>query len=210
MTWLGIEAMAKATIRRLLILFTALAASISLATQPAFAAGWTVSEPNGTPVYFGSGSLTMTTEPGAQFNCPLHVLAGAVVNPPDPRFAAITDHLWSSCAGPLQIDVAANGTSQLNAVEPTTDPDVSLVSWTDASLSISGPDCSATLTGDVPGTYDNSTGTLTLGAGVPNPSGLQLIVSGASGCLGAFPVGSVVNFSGSYMAPPAFALTYVG
>ncbi|MFD0856199.1 hypothetical protein ACFQ07_28430 [Actinomadura adrarensis] len=205
----GIEAMAKATFRRLLILFSVLAASVSLTTQPALAAGWTVSEPNGTQVYFASGSTTMTTEQGSQFSCPLHVLAGAVVNPPDPRFAGITDHLWSACAGPLQIEVVANGTSQVNAVEPTADPDVNLVSWTDASLSVSGPDCSATLTGDVPGTYDNSTGTLTLGAGVPNPNGLQLTVSEVNGCLGAFPAGSAVTFSGSYAAPPSFALTYV-
>jgi hypothetical protein len=201
--------MPKATIRRLLTLFTVLAASASLTMQPAFAAGWTVSEPNGTPVYFASGSVTMATEQGSQFSCPLHVLAGALVNPPDPRFAGITDHLWSACAGPLQIEVVANGTSQLNAVEPTTDPDVNVVSWTDASLSISGPDCSATLTGGVPGTYDNSTGTLTLGAGVPNPNGLQLTVSEVSGCLGVIPAGSVITFSGSYAATPSFDLTYV-
>jgi len=67
---------------------------------------------------------------------------------------------------------------------------------------LSGPSCTATVTGSVNATYTNSTKKL-------QTTGSNLTVTAVSGCLGLLSVGQHPTFNGSYTASTGQTITAV-
>jgi hypothetical protein len=100
------------------------------------------------------------------------------------------------------LHVTHKGIWGINAVAGTSSPDVHVVSVTNISADFAGTACSFTLSGGVPGRYDNSTGRLTLDSSAPNPDDVSLVMSDAAGC-GGHENGDVLTLSGIFEMDPA-------
>ncbi|MFB4318075.1 hypothetical protein [Actinomadura sp. 21ATH] len=196
--------MVRASIRRISILLTALAAALSLAIQPASAAGWVISEPHGTPVTFRGLGVTFGSSGGAFMTCAEHSMHGMLTDPAPVKFAELAYHEFIDCVGPLGLTytVSAGGQEHLNAVSTTSDPDKNNVELVNLGMQMSGPGCSATFTGTIPGVYYNNGAILSLG------DGMYLTASNVSGCLGIITNGASIGITADYEADPPFTLSY--
>jgi hypothetical protein len=207
------------SIRQGIIAGAVVAAGIGLSAAPASAAdaSWTVTGADPTGYAYGYSDDTQLRVPrsGAVLEC-VDAEADATINDTSghagPAIGTIDNTTWTTCTGPfgLTFNVNHSGTWNINAVAPTADPAVSVGSITNISASISGPACSATFTGGVPGYYRNATGTLSVDPTAPNPGNVSLVASGVSGCLGIIQNGDTAQFTGNFaIDPDTIDLTYV-
>ncbi|MEW2356272.1 hypothetical protein [Spirillospora sp. NPDC029432] len=197
--------MVRAIIRRISILLTALAAALSLAIQPASAAGWVISEPHGTPVEFRGLGVVFSSSGGTFLTCAQHSMYGTLADPAPVKFAELESHAFTNCTGPLGLTMTVSAGSDvwdLNAVSMTSDPDRNNVELVNVEMHLSGAGCSARLTGAIPGVYYNNGAVLSFG------DGMYLTASNVSGCLGLVTNGSSVGITADYEADPPFTLIY--
>lgn len=112
---------------------------------------------------------------------------------------------FTSCTGPLGLTftVKQSGTWNLNITSNSGAVSTGFISSVKASLS--GPLCSATVTGSADASYSNSTGVLTVK--LVSGSGHTLTVSGVSGCLGLINNGDTTTFNGAYTISPKQTIT---
>jgi len=117
----------------------------------------------------------------------------------------ITSTTFSKCTGPLGLSFTVKqvGTWDINITSSSGGISDGFISSVDATLS--GPLCSATVTGSADASYSNSTGVLTLKP--VSGSGHVLTVSGVSGCLGLINNGDTSSFDGAYTISPAQTIT---
>jgi len=195
--------------KRLMGMVGAVAAATVMAlvggTTPAHAATFSVGPgPAGTTFNFaGTAGTTLLTDTttGTQLTCSSSTAAGNGRYGPSQAgagIARITNTTFSNCSGPLGISftVTHAGTWLLNAVTPgagTVDGTI-----TNISARLSGPLCSATVTGSVPARFFNSTPTTRARLQVLPTNPGTLTISGVSGCFGLIRSGDRANFSGTY------------
>jgi hypothetical protein len=105
--------------------------------------------------------------------------------------AQLSSVAFSGCTGPFGIafTVSPVGTWELNAASSSGGTTTGTVVDVDANLS--GTLCTATVTGTVDASYNNTTGTLTI-----SPDGSLLTVKSAS-CLGVLNKGDTVKYNGA-------------
>lgn len=204
----------RSTIRKGLVASAVVAAGIGLTATPALAATWTVTgaDPSGEAFAESSNTSLEIVRNGAVLTCDLVEVEANIENTAGHSGLSIGQILasdWISCTGPLNLTfgVSQVGTWDIDALAATSDPDVSTGAVTGVQASISGPGCSATFTGGAPGSYDNSTGTLTLDPNGANPGNAELTASNVTGCLGIITNGDKGLFSGDFSVDPAVQLT---
>jgi len=199
-------------LKRLLTLTAAAALAVPLLASPAHASGWAIHDADGLVTHSSLQLILSVPRSGATITCTGHDMDGSVNNPTDPsgQGAIIIDsHTFTNCTGPfgLTVSVAVGGTWRLNLVSITSDPDVYVVSVTNVRASISGPACSVSITGGMPGTYNNRTHILSLNPSAPNLDGVSLTAEAGS-CLGVISTGDTVTWTADYEAFPPYTIHY--
>jgi hypothetical protein len=181
----------------------AAAAALTLSVTPALAATTYSVSPGGS--YSGkAGTTTFTDTPtGSVLTCTSGTAKGTLKSGSGlsgTDIGTITSTSFSSCTGPLGLTftVKQSGTWDLNITSSSGGTSAGYISGIDASLS--GPLCSATVTGSADAKYVNSTGVLTLKP--VSGSGHTLKVSDVSGCLGLINSGDTSTFNGAYTISP--------
>lgn len=175
-------------------------------TTPAYAATWTVG-PGAAGAFNFSGSAGATlltdTTTGTQLTCTSSTAAGNSTRGTGlsgTNIARITSTTFSNCTGPAGITftVTHSGTWTLNAVSYS--GGVTTGTITGISARLSGPLCSATVTGSVQARFTNSNF-----ATPPSAATLQILTTGStlrissvSGCFGLIRNGDAATFSGTY------------
>ncbi|MFI0355690.1 hypothetical protein [Actinomadura sp. 9N407] len=208
------------TIRKGLVASAVVAAGIGLTAAPASAAeaGWTVGGAAADGYAYGISTDTQlkVERSGAVLTCATSEADATINNTtghPGPAIGTIDQTYWDTCSGPfgLVFDVTHSGKWNINAIAPTADPAVNTGSVTNIAASISGPGCTASFSGGVPGYYKNDpTGTLSLDPTAPNPGNVQLTASNVTGCFGTIQNGDVAKFTGNFaIDPDTIDLTYV-
>jgi hypothetical protein len=193
-----------------LVSASAAAAAVGLGSTPAFAATWTVTGSTGAGGAYSASAGTTTlkdTNSGTVLTCSTSSASGVLA---DGSYAtgdgigSITSSSFNSCKGPLGLTftVKQNGTWNINAVQPDATAGVTDGTITGVNATLSGPGCSATVTGGVAGTYTNGSAVLAVGPTAPNPGGVSLTISGVSGCLGLIGNGHTATFTASYNVTP--------
>jgi hypothetical protein len=171
-------------------------------TSPAYAATWTIT-PVGPFTAASTTTLVLTdTTTGTQLTCVSGTArgnTGVLGN----RLAQITGTTWNTCSGPggITFTVSHVGTWNLNGstfVDPVTTGTI-----TNVVARLSGPLCSATVSGGVAATYTNGTGVLQV-----LTSNSTLRISNVIGCFGLINSGDGATFSGRYQANPIFTVGY--
>lgn len=192
-----------------LALMTAGAAAVATALAgPAFAASWTVTgNTNADGSYSAAAGTTTLKDGSVNLTCTSATAKGVLANgsyATGDGIGTIAASTFTSCSGPLglRFNVTQNGTWSINAVQPDATAGVTDGTITNVSASLSGPSCTATVTGGVQGTYTNGTGVLSVNPSAPNPNGVQLTVSGVSGCFGLIKNGDHPTFTASYNVTP--------
>lgn len=174
-------------------------------STPAYAATWTVgpTPPTGPFTFNGSAGTTLLTDTntGTQLTCTSSTATGNATRGAGQApngIARITNTTFSGCAGPLGITFSVThvGTWLLNA--GTYAAGVTNGNITAIQARLSGPLCSATVTGSVSARFTNS-------ANSTSPAQLQvlttnsgLVISAVSGCFGLLRNGDRATFSGTY------------
>lgn len=195
--------------RRVLSLFAvvvAAAATLALAVVvPAAAvpATWTVT-PGG--AFTGNAGRTVLTNArsGAQLTCASSTARGTAKTGsghPGAGLGSITNTTFTGCTGPLGITFTVThiGTWSLNAVSHASG--VTTGTMTNIAARLSGPLCSASVSGFVNVTYTNATGALRV---IPNNT---LTLANVSGCFGLLRNGDLTRFDGSYTVTPRQTIT---
>ncbi len=183
------------------------ALALSVAPASALTATFTVS-PGGS--YSGSaGTTTLSdTTTGNALTCKSATAAGTLKSGSGlsgTDIGTITSTSFTSCTGPLGLTftVKQSGTWNLNITSNSGGVSTGFISSVKASLS--GPLCSATVTGSADASYSNSTGVLTVKP--VSGSGHTLTVSGVSGCLGLINNGDTSTFNGAFTISPTQTIT---
>lgn len=187
----------------------AIAAIVALVggTTPAYAATWTVGPGAAGPFNFtgtAAGSTLLTdTNTGTQLTCTSSSAAGNSARGTGlagTNIARITSTTFGGCTGPAGItfSVIHSGTWTLNAVSYS--GGVTTGTITGISARLSGPLCSATVTGSVQARFINSNT-----ATPPSRAQLQVLTTGStlrissvSGCFNLIRNGDNATFSGLY------------
>ncbi|HEY0639592.1 MAG TPA: hypothetical protein VGD67_18235 [Pseudonocardiaceae bacterium] len=187
----------------ILAAFGLAAASVVLGSGTAHAATWTV-----TPVgpYSAASTTTLVltdTSTGTQLNCTSGTASGQAGPVVVDRLATITGSTWSNCSGPsgITFNVAHAGTWAIHGLSHS--GGVTQGTIRNIAARLSGPFCSATVSGTVNGNYTNGTGILNVVA-----AGSTLRISNVSGCFGLLRNGDGATFVGSYRVTPAFTVGY--
>ena len=191
-------------------LATVTAALVVGAGTPAFAADWTVT-PGGAVTGTAGTTTLKDTRSGATLTCASSTTNATVQSGSGlsgTAIATVTAATFNTCKGPLGINfnVTQNNVAyQLNAVSYANG--VTSGTLENITATLSGPFCTAsvggataTSSGTVNGTYDNSTHTLSV-------SGGDLHVWGVSGCFGLLRTGDAVSYVASYVLSPALTIT---
>jgi hypothetical protein len=197
----------KTVLKRLasLLVAGAAAAAVALTAVPAHAAGtWTVTgSPGGT--LSGAAGVTTLTDGTVVLKCVSSTATGTIVNgvyATGTNIAQITGITFTTCTGPLglKFTVTQSGVWALNAVNYAAG--VTQGTITNVTAGLSGPGCTATVTGSVAGSYTNSTATLFVDPSLNTALGTQLTISGVSGCFNLIHNGDHPTFNGSYVLTP--------
>jgi hypothetical protein len=168
---------------------------------------WTVT-PSG-PITGTAGTTTLVG-PSATLTCTSSTVSGTAVGTATGSPATLATLpppngvKFNNCTGPFgfTFTVTQVGTWQLQGV--TYDPATGVTAGTIINITarLSGPACTATVTGTVEATYDNTTKKLTITAS-------HLTVTAVSGCFGLLAVGQHPTFNGSYTAGTGQTITAV-
>ncbi|MFI6943453.1 hypothetical protein ACIBI4_29650 [Streptomyces sp. NPDC050418] len=201
-------------IRNGLVAATAVAASFGLAATSASAtslAPWTVTgntNPDGR--YTASAGLTTLTNVNtdAALQCSSATAEGELPNGTrtTDQVATIDGSTWTNCSGPAGITFSVShvGAWEINALSTNASGGVD-GNITNISANISGPLCSASVSGAVPATYDNA-GHLIVHPDAASTS--KLTISNVVGCFGLMNNGDQVVFDGTYnVAPDTIRIT---
>jgi hypothetical protein len=178
----------------------ALAASVATTAIAAMgastASAYTVTGgPNFTAASAGQTILT-DNNTGSQLVCANSSAAGTVNTGTGvgPTLGSISSLGFSSCTGPLGITFSVTANSLPYALVAT-GPTVGGVTpgqVRGVNARLSGPLCSATVTGTAPGNYNNTSRRLNL------TSGTSLTISNVSGCFGLLNNGDTASFTTAY------------
>lgn len=195
--------------RRFLGMATVVAALTSVvigATPASAAAGWTVTPGGAATGTAGETILKVRPAGGGDetvLNCQSSVAQITAFSSTDNHVANIDDITFNQCllAGLLTFDVDAHTPWQLNALS-FADPVVS-GEIVGISATISGPGCLAEVSGSVVGSYDNSTGQLT----VDDQFTLDIEVDPVDNCFFLIETGDEAAFSGVYDVDPPQIIT---
>ncbi len=185
-----------------LVTAAAAAATLGLGVAPAFAAPWTISgNTNADGHYNGTAGTTTLkdTTTGTVLTCTSATATGQLANGTYTTNAVgtVSATTFTSCTGPLGLtfNVTQVGTWTVNALS-SAGGGVTNGSITGVGATISGPGCSASVTGSVTGTYTNGTAKLAVNSG-------GLTISGVSGCLGLIKNGDASTFTATYSIAPS-------
>jgi hypothetical protein len=179
----------------ILVSATAMAGIAALAAaSPAYAATYHVTN-GGTALSF-KGSATLTdTATGAKLNCPSSALT--IDAPPGSGNGAplgtITAVSFSSCTGPLNESFTVTASGLPWPLDASSYSGGVTSGTVRLGLSLSGPLCTAAVSGTEDWTYTNSDHTLVIGAGATPPT-----VTSAS-CLGTINAGDPASFAATYV-----------
>lgn len=191
--------MIRSNIKRILVLASTLigvaALTIPSAQADQRAAG------SGDPVLFNSTNPELRNlRNGATYvTCDAHMMEGEASIPA----VSIYQHVWENCQTAFTPVSLSVGTPwAYNDLGPTSTPGIRSISITDIELMVSGPGCSATLSGSVPGVYNSVSSVMSLGWAYPDPSGTQLLASNVSGCFGVIVNGDELDWRGDYDVTP--------
>lgn len=193
---------------------TAMAATVTIAGGSTAVAHptWTVGPlTSGTFNFTGTAGTTLLTDTGTgtQLTCSSSTASGNGTygsGQSGTPIARITNSTWNNCTGPsgITFTVTHAGTWNLNAISHTTGGASGTI--TNIAARLSGPFCSATVSGSVNAVFTNSTATsratlqvLTAGSG--------LRISNVSGCFGLIRSGDTATFDGTYTINPPWDLT---
>ena len=187
-------------VRNALVTGATAAAAVALAAAPASAdAGWIIT-PEGD--FTAVSTDSKLTNGSATLQCAKVTAKGQVFSSDSNHVGNITSSTWENCTGPfgLTFGVQQVGVWTINANNPNSsggiDGEIGNI-----TANISGPLCTATVTGKAHGTYDNA-GTLTIN----EPAGGDLVVTSAS-CLGVLNPGDRPSFTATFAVTPAFVAT---
>jgi hypothetical protein len=201
---------------RALIAGTAAGTALMLGAGTALAATLTVTVSGSTTtgaVSAASGTTTLKdTRNGAILTCTSSSAKGVVKNQKTTgaapvKVGTITSSTFTSCTGPagLKFTVKQNGTWNLTITGITASGKTS-GGVTNASATLTGTACTATVTGSAQGTFTNASGTkkpvLAFSPTAPNPNKFALKITSAS-CLGILAAGDTVQYTGSYTVTPS-------
>jgi len=178
-----------------------IAGLVMAAPAAALPATWTVT-PGGAFTGTAGTTVLRIQETGIQLTCRSATAAGtaksgsglsnplATLPPGGVKF--------NTCSGPfgLTFTVAHVGTWNLNGVSYNATTGVTSGNLSNIVANISGPSCSASVSGSVNVTFTNSTDVLAV---QPN---YGLIFTSVSGCLGLISTGQHASFSGSFAITP--------
>jgi hypothetical protein len=186
------------------------AAAVGFSASPAFAATWTVTGNSNADGSYSASAGTTTlrdTTTGTVLTCSSATAKGVLQNgtyASGTGIGTVTSSTFVSCRGPLSLTftVTQHGTWSINAVQPDATAGVTDGTITNVNATLSGPGCSATVTGGVPGTYNNTGAVLSVNPTAPNPTGAALTISGVSGCFGLIGNGHHATFQTSYNVTP--------
>jgi hypothetical protein len=170
---------------------------------------WTVS-PSGA-IAAAAGTTTLVA-PNATLTCSSSTVSGTAVASATGSPATLaslpagasTGVKFNGCTGPFgfTFTVTQNGTWLLRGSTYDNVSGVTTGSITSVNARLSGPFCTATVTGTVNATYTNSTKVL-------QTTTSNLTVTSVSGCLGLLSVGQHPTFNGSYTASTGQTITAV-
>jgi hypothetical protein len=184
-------------------------AALALSAAPASAVAATFTVSPGGSITGTAGTTTLKdTTTGNSLTCSSAKATGSLKSGSGlsgTGIGSITGTTFTTCKGPLGLTftVTQSGTWSVNLTSNSGAVSTGFVSSVKASLS--GPDCSATVTGSADASYSNTTGVLTFKSVAG--SGHTLTVSGVSGCLGLINNGDTSTFSGAFTISPAQTIT---
>jgi hypothetical protein len=184
-------------------------AALALSAVPASAVATTFTVSPGGSYSGSAGTTTLTdTTTGNALTCKSASAAGTLESGSGlsgTDIGTITSSSFTTCTGPLSLSfkVKQSGTWDLNVTASSGGVSTGFISGIKAALS--GPLCSATVTGSADVSYSNSTGVLTVAP--VSGSGHTLTVSGVSGCLGLINNGDTTTFNGAYTISPTQTIT---
>jgi hypothetical protein len=196
-------------IQALLAGAAAATAALALSVAPASALTQTFTVSPGGSITGTAGTTTLKdTTSGNSLTCSSAKASGSLKSGSGlsgTGIGSITSTTFTTCKGPLGLtfSVTQSGTWSVNITSEAGGVSTGFVSNVKASLS--GPDCSATVTGSADATYSNSSAALTFKA--VTGSGHTLKVSGVNGCLGLINNGDTSTFSGAFTISPAQTIT---
>lgn len=190
------------------LLVSAAAGAIALSAPAAFAAGWTVTNPN------PDGNFTLELEPGttASFSdtatgssatCSASTLNGRApsgIGLSNPIGEIISGDV-TDCTGPLGSTASgtiASGDLDAESYDAGTDQ-LSGVLYVTITISVNSVlgTCTGTASGGLDWTYDESTGVFTITG--PDPVQPLRITNSSGNCAGLFNAGDTVSFTGTYV-----------
>jgi hypothetical protein len=188
------------------ILFTGVTATaaVALSATTAFASTTYSVHPGGKFTGTAGKTVLKDNKTGAKLTCKS---AGAKGKLKSGRhlsgkgIATITSTSFTKCTGPLGISfkVKQSGTWKLNVSKykyTHSKGGVSTGYISDIKAILSGPSCSATVTGEADASYSNRTGDLSVKP--VSKSGHVLKISKVSGCFGLINNGNTSGFTGTY------------
>lgn len=195
----------------------ALSAAVALVAAPAASAAQdiTVTNPNadGTVAATASGVTFADTDTGTEMNCSSSSADGTIADGNHTTPAAIGDLSvgFQDCTGSLgSVSVTPNGQPyQLHIGSFDSATGVSTGWVGEVDVSVSTLTCSFDAVGNAPGSYDNSTGQLTVTPDVALPDGVApLEATNVSGCFGLVGEGDALTFEAVYdITDPATPIT---
>ena len=124
------------------------------------------------------------------------------------NIGTITSSSFNKCSGPLSLTfkVKQSGTWDLTVTKfSTKNGGVATGFISNIKALLTGPGCSATVTGSTDATYSNKTATLSVKAVAK--SGHLLKISKVNGCAGLISNGDTSDFTGSYKLKPKQKIT---
>ncbi|MFC5748201.1 hypothetical protein [Actinomadura rugatobispora] len=199
--------------QRVLTSAAAVTGIVALTATPAHAATWTVSGAGGLVFYASSGQPYLRdVQTNVAFTCDQQLMASELNDTsghPGPGIGVLENFDWGTCFHPSigQFAVTSENFWEYNAVAPTANPDVSVISVTAIELEVSGPGCEATISGGAPGYYHSDTGYLEMDLNAPNPGGHELVASDVTGCTGMLANGRTMEWDAAYLTDPVYGLS---
>ena len=124
------------------------------------------------------------------------------------KIGTISSSAFNKCSGPLSLTfkVKQSGTWYLNVTKfSSKNGGVATGNISNVKATLSGPACTATVTGSTDATYSNKTNTLSVKA--VSKSGHVLTISHVNGCAGLIHNGNHSTFTGAYKIKPKQKIT---
>jgi hypothetical protein len=123
------------------------------------------------------------------------------------KIGTITKSSFNKCTGPLSLTfkVKQGGTWYLNVTSYSSKTGVATGYISNISATLSGPSCSAKVTGEADATFTNKTDILSVKAVAKSKH--VLTISKVNGCLSLIKNGNTSDFTGSYKIAPKQKIT---